>query len=60
MPVEFICDGCGKRELGHASWNGTWLKPTKWFERKNPDTGKWELACSRECTEKLGGIVAPW
>lgn len=60
MPVEFICDGCGKRKMGSFNYRGDPLKPSKWYIRTDKETKKTYLACSRECTDKLGGIVAPW
>jgi len=58
MPVEFICDGCGKREKGSFNRYGNALKPSKWFKRTVD--GVTQVACSEECIEKLGGLVAPW
>ena len=58
MPVEFICDECGKREKGWANHLGDWFKPPKWYQRT--ENGKTQVACSRECIEKIGGLVAPW
>ena len=50
MAVEYICDGCGKRESG--SHNGLrWFKPYGWYQRGDDD-GPQE-ACSRECIEKV-------
>lgn len=58
MPVEYICNGCGKREPGHASDLGDWHKPYEWFQRTI--NGVTQLACSRECVNKIGGLVSPW
>ena len=50
MPVEFICDGCGKRCPGTFS-NGQWHKPALWYQRSDEDGP--QLACSRECIETI-------
>ena len=59
MPVKFICDGCGKEQLGMKNYRGEWIKPHKWFSRIDKEKGEL-FACSRDCIEKLGGLVTPW
>lgn len=50
MAVEWICDGCGKRQPGEH--NGQhWFKPSVWFERTADD--RILAACSRECVERV-------
>lgn len=51
MAVEFICDGCGKREPGEVHAGGSTYKPREWFGRQDED-GQ-QHACSRECIEKI-------
>jgi len=68
MPVEYICDGCGKRQEGGFNYRGDSLKPHKWYSRVityipegyRTEVKKTLYACSRECTSKLGGLHAPW
>ena len=62
MAVEYICDGCGKRERGMHNGRD-WFKPSHWYQRADND-GPQE-ACSRECidavAEKTGktSVVLP-
>lgn len=50
MAVEYICDGCGKREP--ATNNGrNWFKPSAWYQRSD-DEGP-QVACSRECIDAI-------
>ena len=49
MAVEFVCDGCGKREPGEV-WPGGTFKPSHWYTRKDDDGT--QHACSRECIAK--------
>jgi len=49
MPVEFICEGCGKRAPGIFMY-GRWYKPHNWYER---GWDEMQVACSRECIEKV-------
>ena len=58
MPVEFICEGCGKRAPGVRA-NGRWFKPHLWYEI-GWDAKDTHVACSRECVKKIGGPFAPW
>ncbi len=51
MSVEFICDGCGKREPGWANRMATGLKPHLWYARSDDDGA--QVACSRECIKKI-------
>ncbi len=54
MSVEYICDGCGKREPG--IYNGrNWFKPDQWYVKNWFDGIKTTelIACSRECVEKV-------
>jgi len=60
MPVEYICDGCGKRQEGGFNYRGDSLKPHKWYSRVDKETKKTLYACSRKCADKLGGLRAPW
>lgn len=52
MSVEYVCDGCGKREKGWRAVSGEPIKPHDWFVR----TGKHGFffhACSRRCIEEI-------
>lgn len=49
MAVEFICDGCGKRQRGSESRDGVAYKPRDWYQRTDDDGT--QTACSRECIE---------
>jgi len=63
MTCEFTCDNpdCGKKAPGFKIEHGFgWGKPHKWYSRTDQDTKKTFVACSRECTEALGGLHAPW
>jgi len=66
MPVEYICDGCGKRQAGIFNFLGNSLKPYKWYSRlakelvDGNEVKKTLYACSRACSSKLGGLHAPW
>jgi hypothetical protein len=48
MAVEFICDGCGKREPGFFA-HGNAFKPSSWYARSDKDGT--QVACSRACIE---------
>lgn len=63
MSAEWICDGCGRREVGLAGFNG-WRKPVHWYEKtifeNEGDSIQVRLsdrvqtilsACSRRCIE---------
>lgn len=66
MTVEYICDGCGERKEGSFNYIGDSLKPHKWYSRLIKETvddreiKRTLYACSRKCTDKLGGLHAPW
>jgi len=62
LTVEYICDGCGAKMPAGRSYDGSPIKPYKWYARTVVVEGvKTEQhACSRACAEKFGGIVAPW
>ena len=60
MPVEFVCDGCGERREGSFNYQGNAMKPHKWYIRTDKETKKTFIACSRKCTDNLGGLHAPW
>jgi len=50
MSIEYICDGCGKREA--AAYSKEALDPSKpyeWFGKRDKATGRWLHACSRPC-----------
>jgi len=50
--VEYICDGCGRREPATpATETGRWLKPRGWYERSDDDGI--QTACSRECIDRI-------
>ena len=51
MPVEYICDGCGKRVPAGKAYNGEAIKPHKWYARRDKD-GE-QFACSRKCIDKV-------
>lgn len=51
MSAEFICDGCGKREVGKALRSGGWSRPSDWYERTDEDGT--QTACSRECIRRV-------
>lgn len=61
--VEFICDGCGKREPGYIGAGGSVFKPSEWYGRQDED-GQ-QHACCRACVkiiaEKSGktAVVLP-
>ena len=63
MAVEFICDGCGKREPAETGRSGLVYKPRDWYSRQDDD-GQ-QHACSRECVQKIAeksgktGVVLP-
>lgn len=63
MSVEYICDGCGKREPAANMPHG-FFKPARWFERG--DEHGTQVACSRECIAKIAqktgktAVVAPF
>ena len=60
MAVEWICDGCQKRQPGSEDGG----KPWSWYQRRDADG--WQTACSRECIEIVSkatgktGVVAPF
>ena len=58
MTFKLVCDGCGKEINAPSGYLGNPINPTGWYSRLHE--GKTQHACSRECLEKLGGIVAPW
>ena len=67
MPVEYICDGCGKREPSPRNViNFGWVKPEGWYGRTDAETGKSYVACSRKCIDAIEentgetNIIAPW
>lgn len=49
--VEFICDGCGKRQTAMVTERGDFFKPHAWYQRTDEDGT--QVACSRECIEKV-------
>lgn len=49
--VEFICDGCGKRQVVAGTRQGDFFKPHDWYQRTDDDGT--QTACSRECIEKV-------
>jgi hypothetical protein len=51
MAVEWICDGCGRREPGATGNGGDALKPREWYCRSDKD-GRQD-ACSRRCIELI-------
>lgn len=53
--VEFICDGCGKRQAVAGTRSGDFLKPRDWFQRTDDDGT--QIACSRECIEKVANAT---
>jgi hypothetical protein len=62
MPCNFVCDECGRKELGVHVKDYVFSKPRTWFQRSikgpGPRTGetievKCLIACSHECMEKL-------
>ena len=50
MAVEYICDGCGKREPAMFA-NRAWHKPRVWYQRMDEDGV--QDACSPECIKKI-------
>ncbi len=54
--IDYICDGCGRVEIGRELPEGTYRKPRHWFQRGDDD-GEMH-ACSYSCceyaTEKRG------
>lgn len=64
MMVEYICDGCGKREPGHEDRSGNAHKPRSWYQRTDDDGT--QTACSRKCIETIAeksgksAVVAPF
>ena len=51
--VEYICDGCGKREKAIKNVHN-WLLPYNWYERSDKDGI--QTACSRECIERVATL----
>lgn len=49
MAVEYICDGCGKRQRGSTNRVGESFKPYDWFQRTDDDGT--QTACSRDCID---------
>jgi hypothetical protein len=49
MAVEYICDGCGKREKGSTNRMGDSHKPSEWYQRTDDDGT--QHACSRRCID---------
>lgn len=68
MSAEYICDGCGKRELavhyGKFGGSRNWHKPEKWYQRQDEDGP--QDACSRQCIDKIAEqtgksrVILPW
>lgn len=63
------CDGCGKTLEAPTGAKGNPYNPYdeeergRWFSRvptEGKEKGKCLHSCSRECIEKIGGLVAPW
>lgn len=52
MAVEFICDGCGKREPCVYGYAGDAHKPGQWFQRFDKEKNKALHACSRACVDR--------
>lgn len=50
MAVEFICDGCGKREPADVTGDVIRI-PDNWFGRHAANTA--ESVCSRACAETI-------
>jgi len=52
--VLWVCDGCGKHQLGVTYKDGApgWHKPQEWFSKQDPEKGPLE-ACSRKCIETV-------
>lgn len=55
MAVEYICDGCGKREPAAMTDDGRPMKPWNWFGRHDKD-GQ-QVACSRGCIDKVSAAT---
>lgn len=51
MAVEFICDGCGKKEPARYNYQHDAIKPSKWYERGDEEGV--QHACSTTCIEKV-------
>ena len=47
MAVKYICDGCGKEQVGARLGD----KPPDWFQRQDEDGV--QHACSRKCIEEM-------
>lgn len=58
MTFKVICDSCGKESKCPVNYRGDPINPDGWWSRVHD--GKKQHACSRECLDKLGGVVAPW
>lgn len=64
MAIEFICDGCGKKEPAKRGYRGEPIKPPEWFSRIDGE-GE-QHACCRNCVQivakKTGKtqVVAPF
>ena len=56
----FKCDHCGAKAPGTKRNGFGWNKPHKWYARTDLKTKQTFVACSRKCTEALGGLHAPW
>lgn len=53
MPIEYVCDHCGKRELA-VPGKEKWERPSDaWFERANFQQNSVQAACSKECAVEI-------
>ena len=50
--IEYICDGCGKREKADKAFNGQAIKPKDWYMRIDENLGELH-ACSRKCIDAI-------
>ncbi|HAS52676.1 MAG TPA: hypothetical protein DCS42_00430 [Nitrospiraceae bacterium] len=50
MPVIYICDGCGKQQIGMMG-HREFEKPPEWFQRSDKDGI--QIACSRNCIKTI-------
>jgi len=55
MPVEYICDHCGDKELAALSHNGHPVKPSRWWSRQfnSPYIRITLFACSTLCAKAI-------
>ena len=58
MTFKVVCDGCGKESAAPCGAFGKPFNPQGWYSRLHDE--ETQHACSRECLNKLGGLVAPW